>query len=359
MNNQSIKNEDITFVIQGYVGNKAEVKQGLASIRKVMPGSPIILSTWEGSDISELEFDEVILSPDPGPLKYGTKVIHTYTFSTQERMFSINRQIQSGKLGLAKVKTKYVFFTRTGMYLNHDGFRNYIDKYNDYDMQYKAFESRVLIVSDWTTISDTNTLFHPADLAYCGYTNDIKKFYDQDLVDQNDMVPIPDDPNHRSMRFESEQYLFVNALKNSDHNIPFTDKYQHSPELKQLYLQYIANNLVVVGWADYGIGLSKKELYYLTLRQVIRSECCDHNGWLKLYQTYANGHDINEQYDQQQQQILRQKLYTRLKTARRWAKLQSVVYMYNRALRQEKYQHYFFQNLQNDRQLDNILYEIK
>ena len=57
--------KDISVIVQGAI-NKNETIKCLQSIRQYLPGAEIILSTWEGSNITDLDYDNLILSKDPG-----------------------------------------------------------------------------------------------------------------------------------------------------------------------------------------------------------------------------------------------------------------------------------------------------
>ena len=46
--------KDISVIVQGAI-NKNETIKCLQSIRQYLPGAEIILSTWEGSNITDLE----------------------------------------------------------------------------------------------------------------------------------------------------------------------------------------------------------------------------------------------------------------------------------------------------------------
>ena len=60
-----VDNKDITVVVQGAV-DREKTPICLQSIRRMLPGAFIILSTWEGTDVDGLEYDDVVLSEDPG-----------------------------------------------------------------------------------------------------------------------------------------------------------------------------------------------------------------------------------------------------------------------------------------------------
>lgn len=61
--------KDISVIVQGAI-NKNETIKCLQSIRHYLPGAEIILSTWEGSNITDLDYDNLILSKDPGASNY-------------------------------------------------------------------------------------------------------------------------------------------------------------------------------------------------------------------------------------------------------------------------------------------------
>ena len=56
-----IKNEDISVVVQGAI-HPEWTPLVLKSIRKSLPGARVILSTWEGTDISKLDYDVLVLN---------------------------------------------------------------------------------------------------------------------------------------------------------------------------------------------------------------------------------------------------------------------------------------------------------
>ena len=51
-----IDSKDISVIVQGPI-NKKETPKCLKSIRKFLPEAEIILSTWQGTDISNLDYD--------------------------------------------------------------------------------------------------------------------------------------------------------------------------------------------------------------------------------------------------------------------------------------------------------------
>ncbi len=91
---------DTTFVVQGAIG--LTTANNLASIRYFYPNSKIILSTWPNQSIKDLQFDDLIVNIDPGPVK---------TF--ENHGLNTNRQIVSTYSGLKRVQTQKVIKSRT------------------------------------------------------------------------------------------------------------------------------------------------------------------------------------------------------------------------------------------------------
>jgi hypothetical protein len=63
-----INHNDISVIVQGAI-DKDLTKKSLESIRAFMPEAEIILSTWEDSDLTSLDYDKLVLSKDPGFIK--------------------------------------------------------------------------------------------------------------------------------------------------------------------------------------------------------------------------------------------------------------------------------------------------
>ena len=60
----NIDTKDISVVVQGAI-DKGYTPLCLKSIIKYLPESEIILSTWEGREVDNLDYDVLILSEDP------------------------------------------------------------------------------------------------------------------------------------------------------------------------------------------------------------------------------------------------------------------------------------------------------
>ena len=92
---------DISVIVQGPIMGGAERLTGRAieSVRRVLPGAEIILSTWHGSDTGALACDALVLSDDPGAtnwLRRGDAA------ALDKKLNNGNRQIVSTRAGLAR-----------------------------------------------------------------------------------------------------------------------------------------------------------------------------------------------------------------------------------------------------------------
>ena len=162
-----VDNKDITVVVQGAV-DREKTPICLQSIRRMLPGAFIILSTWEGTDVDGLEYDDVVLSEDPGGFDE-----FNIPFSPKN---NINRQIVSTYQGLLKVKTVYALKLRTDFYLCDDGFKDFFNTYNRECTEYKIFEHKVICCELYSRnpryiFSDMKRAYHPSDIFFFGYTN--------------------------------------------------------------------------------------------------------------------------------------------------------------------------------------------
>ena len=74
-----VATSDISVVVQGAIagpskdGKAYPTRDCLLSIRRRLPGAEIILSTWKGSDVTGLDYDQLVLNDDPGAVEFLEK----------------------------------------------------------------------------------------------------------------------------------------------------------------------------------------------------------------------------------------------------------------------------------------------
>ena len=119
-----IQSSDISVVVQGAVDRELAPKC-LTSIRKYLPKAEIILSTWEGTDVSGLDYDMVLFNKDPG-------AVDLLWFDGRKN--NGNRQLYSTQEGIKKTSRKYILKIRTDLFLENANFLEYWDKFSKFDV---------------------------------------------------------------------------------------------------------------------------------------------------------------------------------------------------------------------------------
>lgn len=251
-----IDSKDITFVVQGAIlGKYSDKKEDrytylcLKSIRKYFPGSFIILSTWKGSDIKDLDFDLLIENDDP-----GISILGDFT----QNGF---RQIVSSIGGIRKVNTKYAAKVRSDLIFKNNNILKYFEKYGDlpYDSKYKLVNRRVVMLTACNPKRRFKFPFNAADWLYFGLTEDIIDIFDIPLVRGKFSGKHEYDNNREKpceSMYSSEQYIWFGFLSKyrkinfqhlrdvSNHNIEESEK-------------YFANNAVLITAKMAGINSLK------------------------------------------------------------------------------------------------------
>ena len=209
-----IKSEDISVVVQGAIDEKTTAKC-LKSIRKYLPKSEIILSTWKNSKIKGLDYDILVENDDPGAVVQD--IIYGGVNNT-------NRQLVSTKGGIQKASRKYILKIRTDFYLKGNNFLNYWDKFPQTDKQYRYINHRVIVASvysrETSNVNCAGLPFHPSDFYFFGEADDVKKYFmktdlmpDSDLANYNYKYPYKKPYLTPTMRYSPEQYLCLSFFK--------------------------------------------------------------------------------------------------------------------------------------------------
>ena len=133
------------------------------SVRRLLPEAEIVISTWEKTNCSGLDFDIVVFNEDPGP-----------------NINNVNRQIISRCGGIKAATREFVLAIRSESKLVNTNFLNFIDQYNLYDEKYRFLKNRVIIDNKYST-----QMFH-----YCvSYTySDWKSLYNSYIVREGEKL---------------------------------------------------------------------------------------------------------------------------------------------------------------------------
>lgn len=219
---------DLSIVVQGPV-IEGITERCLKQLRKIAPGAQIILSSWEGSCVDNLEFDDLVLSCDPG------SNIDCYTDNPDNlsKPNNHNRQIISVNAGLSLAKRAYTLKFRTDFILNSRFIFEFYDKacnvLQDYEDSFRIFEQRILVFGTGNPRT-MKLAFHLADYVLLGYTRDMKKLWDIELSTDEELnyfrqKNISRAPHYFNFRLCNEQSIWISALRKQSKKLHYPRYY--------------------------------------------------------------------------------------------------------------------------------------
>ncbi|MDR0467822.1 MAG: WavE lipopolysaccharide synthesis family protein [Campylobacteraceae bacterium] len=296
-----IDSKDISVVVQGAI-DKENTPKCLKSIRKYLPNAEIILSTWEGSDISGLDYDILVENKDPGAANY----VRSDGAITPN---NVNRQLVSTQNGLMRCKNKFAMKLRSDLILTSNKFLNYFYKFPKRTEEYQLFKERLVIPSVYTKKYSVFTkfpvLFHPSDWWFFGLREDLYTYFiDTPLAQEPEFsngpckypkkIPNPKCKN----KFFAEQYYCIEAIKRKFSNIEFEDWSCWNEENTTQSQLFMINNFIVLDFVEHGI-YSKKHIGVLRKNNglSIMKGLVSHRNFLKDYKKYCdNNFSISFRY---------------------------------------------------------------
>jgi hypothetical protein len=207
--------DNISFVVQGPVrynlDNESQVcdtKQVLLSIRKHFPNAEIVLSTWKGTNTSNLVYDQLILSDDPGGFTHKASTINC------------NRMILTSTAGIKQATYDIVVKTRTDIMFVSNQLINALDLVTPLAGKYRLFSH--YIVSTTLYVRNPlrlNLLFHGSDILLVGRKQDLLSYFDAAPADRTTFVNEAEET-----KITPEQYLLLSRIKaktNRGFKIPY------------------------------------------------------------------------------------------------------------------------------------------
>ena len=244
---------DITVVVQGAVV-PVLTQQVLQSVRAYLPQAQIILSTWQNSDVSGLDFDELTLNKDPGYFYYSKQ--------PGIRENNINRQIVSTFAGLNAVKTPYVLKLRTDFRLTGADFLKYFETQQKFNPDYRLFDHKILACCYCTRNPRDKRFpyaYHPADVAFFGLTKDIIKLFDIPLMTKEDAYW--NATYNYFNRYVPEQHIFLNCLRKLNRNPRCKSTDDCSLVGIQETEQYFTSNFIFLNYKNFNLLPSKPNFF--------------------------------------------------------------------------------------------------
>jgi hypothetical protein len=282
--------DSISVIVQGKVfgdpGDAYEKQltmQCIESIRNFIPKAEIILSTWEGADVSHLDFDQVVFNQDPGAIAYSV--------FEPNYLNNNNRQIVSSLNGLKAATKHYAIKMRGDCRLNDTDFTNYFKPYPR-GTQYAFFKSRIIIPIKYSrNPRRIAQLIHPSDIFQAGLREDLLNLWD---------IPLQPEPD-TTRAFPLEKRIFNNALTGGLHRMKFGAEqynwyafckkqgldlelkhFSHLPADKILASDMsVINNFVIQDSYLLGVNLPKKMFF------AADKNLYTHKEWYELTKRYS------------------------------------------------------------------------
>ncbi len=260
----SLTPKNISVVVQGEIIPK-QTKRLLKSIRKYLYGSEIILSTWEGENLKDLEYDKVILSKDPNTFHVN--------WGSQTYNININRMILSTKVGIENASHQYILKIRSDCILKNKNFLKYFDKYPYVNPKYQVFHHKIIAYSIYSYRLETNDknqqmqhAFFVSDMVYFGKKNDIINLFSCPLVIKEDYIDYfkthkkneIDIFPERMWRMSPEQYIISQLVTKYFPEITFEHNTDYNEEKLKFSHNFIMNNFIFLDVEHWGIYLQKK-----------------------------------------------------------------------------------------------------
>ncbi len=252
--------KDISVVVQGVV-KQNDTRICIDSIRKYLPDAEIIVSTWEDSDVSEIECDKIIFNKDPG----ADGFIRKFPFP---QINNPSREIVSSFNGLKCVTRKYAMKIRSDMMLASNDFLWYYWKFGKTSVPSAVFQQRIMVEGFTTNFED---VFCVGDWWTFGLTKDLVNFYDIPLYKIEDKNYFEKRVNKKKKtymhgllcRYIPEQYIVYQNVKKI--HMIYNSKYRYrdtcdrTPRIKQISDRFVKENFLCVEFKLSGVILPKNK----------------------------------------------------------------------------------------------------
>jgi hypothetical protein len=239
--------ENISFVVQGPVSKESipaenlfSTREVLMSIRKYFPASEIVLSTWEGSDTTDLIYDKLVLNEDPGSIV----VPHI------ERPYNHNRLVKSSSAGIFVATKEFIVKTRTDVLFESDSLLNLLSLITPIEGPYTIFSNYLLSTNYYVRNPlRINLLFHSSDIVLAGKREDIKLYFSAPTIKRHELVT-----DKEQVLMVAEQYLLLKSIEMAHNKRYDFDRIDYTNTRHFMDSEkYLFSNFNFLSIADFGV----------------------------------------------------------------------------------------------------------
>jgi len=240
---EAIEDRDISVVVQGplLLDRVEGVRRCLDSVGSFLPGAEVIVSTWEGEDVSAIAPPVLVeSSPDPG----GFVMADGYTIN-------LNRLQRSTLAGLRRASRTYCLKLRSDLALADRRFL-VAARARAGSLLERPMTMTNLYLRDPEKFP---LLFHVSDIAQFGLTRDLLSFWDGELFSEDELLFPPEAPGGKRARLRlfPEQAATLRWLARNGVDVRIGEPAQVDRRLLALWARVLAQNVHLVDWRKSGI----------------------------------------------------------------------------------------------------------
>jgi len=240
---EAVADRDISVVIQGplLLDRTEGVRRCLDSVRSLLPGAEVIVSTWEGEDASAIAPPVLVeKSPDPG----GFVLADGYPIN-------LNRLQRSTLAGLRRASRKYSLKLRSDLAVTDRRFLVAAPAPAGC-----LFERPMTMTNLYLRDPEKFTLlFHFSDIAQFGLTRDLRSFWEGELFAEDELLFPPELAGGVRSRLKlfPEQAATLRWLGRHGIDVRLAEPAQVDRPLLALWASVLAQNVHLVDWRASGI----------------------------------------------------------------------------------------------------------
>jgi hypothetical protein len=257
----NITSKDLSFVIQGSIRDRTYLNYTnklIKSVEKNLPGSNVIVSTFDSSLIKEISCKNIVVSNDP-----GSQICRP----TDQIFNNVNRQIVSTNAGLLTVDTEYAVKIRNDMLLKNSSILKILNNLPIKRSGQFNVTEQFVIACNFSSVNPKKMLklpYHPCDWFYAGLTKDIRNIWDIKLQTDTDAnyfsrnSKFDESPHRRGdlNRFRPEAFIWKSFLE-KHRSISFDHSYDLSKDSISVSNKYLAYNLSIYSLNRLGLKSQK------------------------------------------------------------------------------------------------------